>query len=124
MTAAPGRLWARRLGCPLCLAIAFWPLPTAALEPFYAGLGTFEMTVARNSLQDTLEHTASQQTRRWSVAGSQTRGSVTPLRTFKIKTGHYCREFRETISSAAAGVQVGEQIACRNGAGLWVRVDP
>lgn len=109
---------------PTWAAVAFLPVSATALEPLYTELSAFETALARVALQDTLEHMPSRQIGRWSVTDGSARGSITPLRTFKIKSGHYCREFREVVESTAKGTRSADHIACRNGAGKWVRIEP
>ena len=46
---------------------------------------------------------------------------VTPLRTFKIKSGHYCRAYREVVSVGTVESSDLRQ-ACRKTGGTWVRV--
>ncbi len=65
-----------------------------------------------------LEKLVSGQTASWENPDSGRRGSITPVRTFKNRSGQWCREY-------AAAEWLGDKrelqraIACREGEGLW-----
>ena len=84
---------------------------------FYDGLTAEEAIVARQAVQTALETQGSDQSYRWSH-GNDSSGAVTPIRTFRIKTGHYCREYSETITK---GPQPASTVrtACRSSEGRW-----
>ncbi|MDH3668636.1 MAG: hypothetical protein OEN23_17060 [Paracoccaceae bacterium] len=44
--------------------------------------------------------------------------SVTPIRTWKSVSGHYCREYKITVDMADTGEQSDRQIRCRED-GYW-----
>lgn len=90
-------------------------------SPLYDRLDPDSRQLAESTLQSTLESQPSDATARWQSAGNSTSGSITPLRTFRIKTGHFCREFRETVERDGEWVARIE-IACRNQNGGWVVV--
>ena len=76
--------------------------------------------MARSAVQQALETRPGNQGYVWeSEAGSS--GEITPLRTFRIKTGHYCRDYQEEVA-AANGRTSENRTACRDGEGIWRRV--
>jgi surface antigen len=90
----------------------------AKVDPLYHGLDNGAVLRAQIALQLTLEKSSSHNTRRWRDTASGSSGTITPLRTFRIKTGHYCREYRERISSVDRVVAV-TRVACRDTDGVW-----
>ena len=74
------------------------------------------------ALQEALESLPSNQTKRWAVADGSASGFVTPLRTFRIETGHYCREFLETLSNGQDFTTI-QAVACRSDDGRWLVVE-
>jgi len=88
----------------------------------FAGLGAAERGRAEAALQEALETRTSGATAHWIGAGGSA-GSVTPLRTFRIVTGHYCRDFLETVV-AAGETRNRRATACRDETGIWRRVEP
>lgn len=85
----------------------------------YADLSKPGASRAEDHLQATLETLPSRQTRRWHSDDGQESGFVTPMRSFKIKTGHYCRQYLEAISGAG-GLRSKVATACRHQNGTWV----
>ena len=84
------------------------------------GLGTQEIAAARIAMQQALETRGGNQGYVWeSEAGSS--GVITPLRTFRIKTGHYCRDYQEEVT-AITGSASEKRTACRNSEGIWRRI--
>lgn len=88
---------------------------------FYRDLHTADVSMAWLALQETLETRMSAQTGTWHNAATGNTGSVTPLRTFRIASGTYCREFHETATRSGAAVK-RRATACRNGNGAWIPV--
>ncbi len=72
----------------------------------------------QQALAQALENLVSGQTVSWENPDSGRRGSITPVRTFKNRSGQWCREY-------AADEWLGDKqelqraIACREGEGLW-----
>ena len=89
----------------------------SAPDTFYEGLNAEAAAVARQAVQEALETRRSADTLVWTY-GNGSSGSVTPLRTFRIKTGHYCRDFAETIASGSQPISAN-RTACRDGEGKW-----
>ena len=93
-----------------------------AAEAQYAGLDATARAHAEAALQQALETHVSGAPLRWSETNG-TAGRVVPLRTFRIATGHYCRDFREIVV-AAGETHDRRATACRDGKGVWRRVAP
>lgn len=93
-----------------------------AAQSIYDRLNGGDLALARSVLQETLETQRSEEIRLWRNDATGNSGSVMPLRTFKIKTGHFCRDYRETV---LAGRTMASRTgtACRSGNGLWVSIE-
>lgn len=77
------------------------------------------MAVALNSALDT-QLSGSSVT--WQNPASGSRGSITPLRTFRTANGRWCREYRQELASAAQSEQrIG--IACREADGWQLKLE-
>ena len=117
------------LFCTLVLAVAACsgpersrpePVPPPEPDRLYVGLDEQDVRTARSVVQKALETQPSNRGLRWQGAnGVAVR--VTPLRTFKIKSGHYCRAYREVVSVGTVESSDLRQ-ACRKTGGTWVRV--
>ncbi len=113
----------------LCLALGLGVAagPGAAQEQlsqraFYGQLDEADVLLAWSALQQTLETRVSNQSGLWDNDSNGSFGAVVPLRTFRIKTGTYCREFRETVVTAdQMASRTGT--ACRTSAGDWIPVE-
>jgi len=126
------RLDFRRATSRLAYVLGLFLAACAAQEPpraaselddmHYAGLGATERAHAQAALQEALETRMSGAAIYWTGAGGR-QGSVTPLRTFRIASGHYCRDFRETLV-AAHETRDWQATACRDETGIWRRVAP
>ena len=111
------------LGCAAETAAVKTPAKAdSASNPLYRALDDTEVTVARATVQSTLEGAPSHSTRRWRGVSAGISGAVTPRRTFKIKTGHYCREFDESVTLDGK-VTSERRTACRTGDGRWLVVE-
>ena len=111
----------------LVLATAL-PLSSAAAgqpgHPLYDQLSDADRAQAVTTVQDALVHRLSGQSSTWRGTAAGVRGSVTPLRTFRIVTGHWCREFQETVILPALA-EVRVLTACRSqDDGRWIVVGP
>lgn len=91
--------------------------PASSRDTFYDGLSTEEAAIARQAVQEALETRVSDDTLRWNYRNGSS-GSVTPLRTFRIKTGHFCRDFAETINTGSQPASA-VRTACRGSQGAW-----
>lgn len=97
--------------------------PKGEPPDLYQGMAPAERQLAEDNRQVALETLPSDQPRHWSGSGSGPSGFVIPLRTFKITTGHYCREYMEAIIVGGfSRSQVA--VACRDGDAGWVKVEP
>ena len=77
------------------------------------------MTVALNTALDTQISGGSVT---WQNPASGSRGSITPLRTFRTANGRWCREYRQELDSAAQSEQrIG--IACREADGWQLKLE-
>jgi surface antigen len=89
----------------------------------YRNLETEGIAAAAAALQEALEQATSRDTRRWRSGSSS--GAVTPLRTFQVSDGRYCREFLEVVlASGQEAPAYGKGTACRSRAGLWELIAP
>ncbi len=100
---------------------------TTAADPtprttFYGGLDTADVSLAWSALQETLETRVSAQTGTWRNAATDNAGSVTPLRTYRIAIGTYCRGYRETVTRGGQAV-ARIATACRDGNGTWIPIE-
>jgi hypothetical protein len=90
---------------------------SAARDTFYRSLVPAEIVLARQAVQEALETRLSNEIHRWdSETGAQ--GSITPIRTFRIKTGHFCRDYTESLAKDGDRVSIA-RTACRDGEGTW-----
>lgn len=70
------------------------------------------------ALQKALETEVSGTTVAWEGAGTGTRGTITPVRTFKSADGQWCREYAVApLADGAAGRE--HAVACRAPEGRW-----
>ena len=117
----------RRCAVVLCLALglALATRPEAAdasQHTVYDRLTTGDFDVSLSALQEVLETQRSRQMRLWRNAATGASGSVMPLRTFKIKTGHFCRDYRETVI-VDGRMDSRDATACRTNDGLWIPIE-
>ncbi len=93
----------------------------AARHDVFEGLNTADRQLAENTKQETLESRRSGDLGHWRNDLSGNSGTFMPLRTFKIKTGHFCRGYRE---SAIAGNEMASRdlTACRDLDGVWMTI--
>ncbi len=104
-----------------------WPSARAAEEltleqrPLYASSSPPEKVLVQEALQQALESRPSREILRWVSQESGTSGFITPLRTFKINTGHYCRQFMEAVARQG-DLASAIETACRADDGLWIVV--
>jgi hypothetical protein len=96
------------------------PVHLPEQDRLYFGLNDQEAATATNAVKQALETRASEQSLSWqSETGAA--GTITPLRTFKITTGHFCRDYREAVSRSNVSVSAVRR-ACRTTNGDWLRV--
>ncbi len=106
-------------GFLLAACAAAGPQSGRAVAPdaFHDALNADEIVLARQAVQEALEARPSGEIHRWD-SGNGTFGSVVPMRTFRIKSGHYCRDFKETFAKDAQ-LTSANRTACRDSQGAW-----
>jgi surface antigen len=121
----------RRRGGWLCLLpfLAAAPAGLAAGVPeavpaAYTHLAAEDIAVAAAAVQDALEQALSLQSWRWRSGSSGASGVITPLRTFRVADGRYCRDFFEVVVASGRPPASRKSTACRSPAGLWEAVAP
>ncbi len=88
----------------------------------YEGLSAADRAKAEENLQSALETRQSEVRLSWRRIDGAWGGTVMPLRTFRIESGVYCRDFQEDIISTGTP-RSGTFTACRNGSGTWITVE-
>ncbi len=58
----------------------------------------------------------------WRNAATGNRGSMAPLRTYRIEIGTYCRDYRETVTRGGQAV-ARIATACRDQTGTWIPIE-
>ena len=76
-----------------------------------------ERSVLAETINRALETQVSGESLDWRSGGSM--GRVTPLRTYRSRSGHWCREYSRTTRFNGEPIAV-RALACRNEAGQWV----
>jgi surface antigen len=89
---------------------------------FYQKLASSDVTLAWAALQDVLETRRSRQSGYWRNGTTGNEGSVTPLRTYRIAGGSYCRVYRELVTTSGRPI-AHTGTACRNVSGVWIPVE-
>ena len=98
-------------------------LPAGAhLRGFHAGLDPQAHREIEAAMQAALETHLSGRGRPWASAKSNYSGRLTPVRTWRSRSGHFCRAFVEIVRLPSGIERNGRASACRNEAGSWVRV--
>lgn len=119
----------RRQRLLLCLSIGFGLVLGASARgetgpgpAFYHKLASSDVALAWATFQDVLETHPSRRSGTWSNGMTDNQGSVTPLRTYRIAGGSYCRDYREMVTKSGRAIaQTGT--ACRNADGVWIPVE-
>ncbi len=91
------------------------------LAHIYGAPDKTEAATAAQHVQESLESAPSRQIVRWKSADRRVSGTITPLRTFKIRSGHFCRELIEAVA-VGPDLRSEVQVACRDRQGHWQRV--
>jgi surface antigen len=110
------------VGAILIVASATGAAEEASVPSPYRNLSGYERELARTTVQQTLETRLKNETGRWSSPQTGALGLITPLRTYRVTTGHYCREFVEIVSKWGE-MRSALQRACRDDRGRWRRLD-
>ena len=91
-------------------------------DPLYRDLDVHSRVLAEEAVQLALEKVVRKRTHQWHDGASGSFGMVTPQRTFRIKSGQYCREYTEVVYSSG-GPNSGVRVACRDDEGTWIPMD-
>ena len=86
--------------------------------PLYTRMTPADVRTANQVVQNALENTLSGMVLSWKNPLSGHYGSVTPIRTFRSKSGSYCREYHETLTIGNRTENYTDA-ACRDPAGQW-----
>jgi surface antigen len=112
----------------LALLVCSGVEPAAAapgLQPAaYAGLAAEDAVLAASTMQRALERSMSNGSRRWQNPQTGASGMVTPLTTFRVADGRYCRDYLEVVVLAGRTPATSRGIACRSADGVWLPVLP
>jgi surface antigen len=84
----------------------------------YGDLDRSTQQVARAAVQAALENRVRGQAQHWRVPGVA-RGSVVPRRTWRSRSGHWCREFEEIVQLVNGRRSVAIDVRCRASDGRW-----
>jgi surface antigen len=107
----------------LSFGLSFQPKRLLAARPdAFEYLNTADQQLAERVMQETLETRGSGDLRLWRNDLTGNSGGFMALRTFKIKTGHFCRDYRET-TIADSKLASRELTACRNRDGVWTMIE-
>ena len=98
-------------------------LPVGAhLRHVHAGLDPQTHLQIDTAMQTALETHLSGRSRQWSSANPLYSGRITPVRTWRSRSGHFCRAFVEIVRLPSGVERNSRDSACRTDAGHWVRV--
>jgi surface antigen len=86
--------------------------------PLYTRMTLEDVRSANQTVQIALENTFSGMRLSWKNAASGHSGTVTPISTFKSKSGFYCRVYEETITIDNRTERYTDT-ACRDSDGRW-----
>ena len=98
-------------------------LPAGAhLRKIHAGLDPQAHKELEMAVQIALESHLSGRSRQWSSPNSGYSGRVTPVRTWRSQSGHFCRAFVEIIRLPSGVERNSRARACRNDVGVWIGI--
>ena len=104
----------------LWLALAAVVLAACATDPSIRRDSVDTNTVPDTVVQRALESMVSGRTIRWQDRTTGEAGSITPVRTFRIKSGQYCRDYDVTYDSGDGVELAWTETACRNPERGWL----
>ena len=111
------------LAGPAAFFVLMLALPAAAhSRNVHAGLDPQTHKKIEAAVQIALETHLSGRSRPWSSTKSGYSGRVTPVRTWRSRSGHFCRAFVEIVRLPSGVERNGRTRACRNAKGIWVRI--
>lgn len=96
--------------------------PAEPPDPLYQLLEDQTRRLAELAMQQALEIHNSGDNHSWQGADGSS-GTVTPLRTFRILTGHYCRDYGVAVRTRLVQT-TATRTACRSEGGEWINVTP
>lgn len=99
----------------------FGPMKDGDLEPLYTRMTPDDVRTANQVVQNALENVFSGAVLSWKNAVSGHSGSVMPVRTFRSRSGSYCREYAETLTIGDR-TESYTDTACRDADGRWIPV--
>ena len=97
-------------------------LPDVPRNPLLHEVAHSDLPAAERTIQTALETTSSGAELLWRSTNGISL-EVTPLRTFRITSGHFCRDFRVVLRTASL-TRAAARTACRTQEGLWLEVEP
>ena len=77
-----------------------------------------DMAIADQAVQQALETHTSGVTLTWRNIDNGHAGSITPIRTYKTKSGYFCRVYTEAVNVAGTTRRY-QETACRDRDGVW-----
>lgn len=98
------------------------PPAGAHMRDVHAGMNPDTHRQIDAAMQIALETHLSGHARQWSVANPDYSGRLTPVRTWRSRSGHFCRAFVEIVRLPSGVERNNRARACRNEAGIWVRI--
>ena len=108
---------------PAAFIVLLLTLPAVADQRnIHAGMDPDTHREINTAMQIALETHLSGRSRQWSSAKSNYSGRLTPVRTWRGRSGHFCRAFVEIVRRPSGVERNGRARACRNDAGIWVRI--
>ncbi len=125
MTPAQGISYRDALASLLIVALGLSLQPDWVLAAQHGVFGRIkdgDRQYAERALRETLESRSSGDPGFWRNESSGNSGAFTALRTFKIKTGNFCRDYRET-AVVAQKMASRELTACRTTGGMWITIE-
>lgn len=90
---------------------------------FYQKLARSDVAIAWAALQRVLETYPSRRSGYWFNGTTDNEGSVTPLRSYRVAGGSFCRDYRELVTKSGRAI-AHTGTACRNADGAWIPVEP
>ena len=94
------------------------PMRDTDTVPLYTKMTPDDVRTANQVVQNALEGTLSGTVLSWKNPISGHSGSVTPIKTFRSKSGSYCREYDETLTIGNRTERYTDT-ACRGADGRW-----
>jgi len=86
-----------------------------------ASLAASDKTLINRNRQSALEKNLSGTPVLWENPATGSSGSVTPIKTWKSKSGTYCRAYRERTKLVTGQFLSNEGVACRSANAVWQR---